>query len=67
MIDFLSQIETLLLNMLKLFKIQGFFSDFCSKLQFFHIYFKNCQILGFSGFQVKWQPCNQLKGLFNYV
>ena len=40
-IDFLCQIEILLLNMFKLLKISGFL-------------FKISQI---PGFQVKWQPC----------
>ena len=50
MIDFLSQIEILLFNMLKLLNIPGFqsfFSDFRSK--FF-----------FPGFEDFWQPCLEL-------
>ena len=35
MIDFLCQIEILLLNMLKSFKILGFFSDFGSIIEIF--------------------------------
>ena len=63
MIDFMCQIETLLLNMLKLLKISGF-SSFLLKVSviFFLIsqiprisrfFCLNCQI---SGFKVKWQP-----------
>ena len=47
MIDFLCQIEVLLLIMLKLLKIPGF-SMFFSKFLKFQV---------FPGFQVKWQPC----------
>ena len=46
-INFLCQIEILLLNMLKLLKTLGFSSDFCSKLQVFEVFFKTSQILGF--------------------
>ena len=62
MIDFLCQIEILLLEMLKLLKIPGFFNQNSS------FFFKISLILGFSRlflpklsnprfFQVKWQPC----------
>ena len=57
-INFLSQTKTLLLNMLKLFKIPGIarlFSDFCLKFKFFvkisqiPVFFGlNCKILSIS-------------------
>ena len=50
MIEFLSKVEILLLNMWKLLNFQvfpGLFSDFCSKFQ---VFFKISQIPGFSKF-----------------
>ena len=40
MIDFLSQIENLLLSMTILLKTPGFFCDFCSEFQIFFLIFK---------------------------
>ena len=48
MIDFLSQIEILLLNMKKMFKTSGFLVIFVQNSRFFQFcYFKISQILGF--------------------
>ena len=54
-IDFLSQIEILLLNMWILFKIPGFFQNF-SNSRCFLPKLENSRF-----FQVKWQPCIQVK------
>ena len=67
MIEFLCQIEILLLKMLKLLKIPGF-SRFFIKIPGFSSFFLISQIPGFFRlllpklsnsrfFQVKWQPC----------
>ena len=56
MIDFLCQIKILQLKMLKLLKIPGFLIKIPKFFQVF--FFLISQIPGFSGFQVKWQPCN---------
>ena len=61
MIDFLCQIEILLLNMLKLFKIPGFSRFFVQNSRFFSKFIK-FQV--FPGFQVKWQPCIYTKKSF---
>ena len=58
MIYFLCQIEILLQNMLKMFKIPGISSFF----QIPGFLCPNCQIPGFSMFfKVKWQLCGKLQ------
>ena len=54
---FLCQIEILVLNMLNLLKIPGFFIKISQILGFSRFFSLNCQILGFSrNFQFFWQP-----------
>ena len=64
MIDFLCQIEILVLKMLKLLKIPGFPRFFDQDSRFFSKFLKFQVFLGYfclncriPGFQVKWQPC----------
>ena len=57
MIDFLNQIETLLLDMLKFQAFPGIFLS--TQTQVFQLFF--LPILSNSRFsKVKWQPCNKL-------